>query len=119
VRVVELPLTGYLRWELYVLRVRARAGERIRIALPRVTAPAESRYGTIPELVILGSVAGYVVDYGDDGTPSGAWKFVEAGAISRCRSALQELYDSSEEIEQFFTREVEPLGAPPGKPDRR
>ena len=112
VRAVEFPLTAYLHWELYVLRVRAQAGERIRIALPRVTASAESLHGTIPELVILGHAAGYVVDYGADGTPRGAEKFVDADAILRCRAVLQKIYDESADFEQFFVSEVEPLGEP-------
>ncbi|GAA2486960.1 DUF6879 family protein [Winogradskya humida] len=106
VRVVDFPVSEYLRWELHVLRVRAKAGERIRIAQPAVTAPAEQKYGTIPELLILGDLAGYVVDYGADGAPCGAAKFVEPAAIARCRASLRDIYDSSEEFEEFFAREV-------------
>jgi hypothetical protein len=95
--------------------VRAQAGERVRIALPDVVEPVESRHGSIPELVILGDSTGYVVDYGADGTPRGAGKFSEADSIKRCRSVLKEIYDQSEDLEEFFAREVAPLGAPARK----
>ncbi|GAA2574936.1 hypothetical protein GCM10010435_58410 [Winogradskya consettensis] len=108
VRAVESPVSEYLRWELHVLRVRAQAGERIRIADPAVTDLTEAKYGTVPELLILGDAAGYVVDYGGDGAPRGAAKFAQPAAIARCRAALQDMYDSSEEFEEFFTREVAP-----------
>lgn len=116
VHIVELPLTAYLRWELHVLRVRARAGERIRISSPEVTAPVESHHGTIPELVLLEGAAGYVVDYGDDGAPRGADRFIDAGAITSSRGLLSDLYDRSEDFEEFFLREVEPLGPPRPEP---
>jgi hypothetical protein len=112
VRVVELPLSSYLRWELHVLRVRLRAGERIRIALPGVAGPVERQHGILPELVLLGDAAGYIVDYGDDGIAKGAAKFDDPALIGRCRSALSDLYEQSEDFEEFFAREVIPTGQP-------
>jgi hypothetical protein len=114
-RVVEPPLTQYLHWELHVLQVRVKAGERIRIALPEIVEPAESVHGRIPELVLLGKAVGYVVDYGQDGTPRGAHRFVDAGVIAECRSIVEDLYARSEDLSQFFAREVEPLEPPVGE----
>ncbi|NMO55138.1 hypothetical protein HH310_28625 [Actinoplanes sp. TBRC 11911] len=109
IRVVELPLSSYLRWELHILRVRLLAGERIRIAPPPITDRAEQQYGMIPELVLLGDTAGYIVDYSDDGVAKGAAKFDDPLLIGRCRAALAEMYEHSEEFEQFFAREVLPV----------
>lgn len=107
VRAVETPLTDYLLWELHVLRVRASAGEKIRVVLPALLTSAEEI-----ELVLLGDVAGYAVDYRDDGTARGAAKFVDRGAIARCTAAIRDIYGRGEDLERFFAREVAPLGAP-------
>lgn len=52
VRVVEVPLTPYLQWELHLLRVRAECGELIRVTGPEHIAAYE-RESPVPELVTL------------------------------------------------------------------
>src|SRR5690242_16881557 len=52
VRVVERPLTPYLRWELELLRVRAECGELIRVIGPEHVVQYEHE-GPVPELVTL------------------------------------------------------------------
>lgn len=53
IRIVEKPFTPYVQWELYYIRLRAQAGEDIRIvesdALPALGFPSR-----LPELVLLG-----------------------------------------------------------------
>ncbi|MGH3373433.1 MAG: DUF6879 family protein [Actinoallomurus sp.] len=60
IRVVELPLSDYLRWELYVLRIRADLGERIRVLPPSHVASWESA-GLLPEIILLGEQTTYQV----------------------------------------------------------
>ncbi|MFF5114046.1 DUF6879 family protein [Streptosporangium sp. NPDC000509] len=60
VRVVETPLTPYMRWELHSLRIRAECGERIRvIGAERVEALEKT--DPLPEVVILGGQTLYHV----------------------------------------------------------
>ena len=106
VRVVEIPPTPYLRWALHVVRNRARAGERVRVITSQSIAQIESGLGRLPELVLLGSKAGYVVDYSEDGTARGAYRFTDGAAIERCTRVLSDLYVQGEDIEQFFHREI-------------
>ena len=112
VRVVEIPPTPYLRWALHVIRNRARAGERVRVITSESIAQIESELGRLPELVLLGRKAGYVVDYSDDGTARGAYRFSDGAAIERCTRLLSDLYDQGEDIEQFFDREIASLEPP-------
>jgi len=104
--VAEMPPTPYLRWALHVIQARARAGERVRVITSDAIAPTESRHGRLPELVLLGSRVGYVVDYSSDGTARGAHRFTDISAIERCTRLLSNLYDQGEDIEQFFSREI-------------
>jgi hypothetical protein len=115
VRVVTRPLTPYLQWALHVIRVRLLAGEHIRVVSLDTIAPVEVEHGQLPELVLLGSRAGYAVDYGEDGTPQGAFKFTERDAIDECRLLLSRWYEAGEDLEVFFDREVLPL---PRRPTR-
>ena len=112
VRVVEIPPTPYLRWALHVIRNRARAGERVRVVTSESIAHTESKHGRLPELVLLGSKAGYVVDYSEDGTARGAYRFTDGAVIERCTRLLSDLYDQGEDIEQFFDREIVPRVQP-------
>ena len=112
VRVVEMPPAPYLRWALHVIRNRARAGERVRVITAESIAHTESEHGRLPELVFLGSKAGYVVDYSEDGTARGAYRFTDGAAIERCTRVLSDLYEQGEDIEQFFDREIVPLEPP-------
>jgi hypothetical protein len=59
-RIVELPLSDYLRWELYVLRIRADLGERIRVLSPSAVASWETS-APLPEIILLGEHITYQV----------------------------------------------------------
>lgn len=114
VRVAELPPTPYLQWEMHVIRTRALAGERIRVVTPDLLAPVESRHGRLPELVILGTRAGYLVDYSGDGVATGAHRFTDGQAMDRCIRLLTDLYARGEDLAAFFDREIAPLPPPSG-----
>lgn len=116
VRVVELPPTPYLRWETHVIRTRALAGERVRVVITQLLASVESRYGRLPELVILGTRAGHLVDYSVDGVATGAHRFTDRQAMDRCVRLLTDLYARGEDLVAFFDREIAPLGPSRDRP---
>ena len=112
VRAVTRPLSSYLQWEAHALNARYLAGEQIRVVSTDAVATLQSGHGEIPELVILGQLTGYAVDYGPDGTPRGATKFDDPDAIARCSKLIEDLYQQGEEFGAFFQREVLPLAPP-------
>ncbi|TDB80273.1 DUF6879 family protein [Micromonospora sp. KC721] len=111
-RIVELPLTPYLIWELNFLSFRAEAGERIRVLTADAVSELEQEHGLVPELMVAGSQAVYDVHYDEAGTPIGAEKFVEPRVIEGCRSQVQALLAKAEPFESFFNREVDGLKPP-------
>lgn len=112
-RVVELPLTPYLIWELHFLRYRADAGERIRVLDAGLLSGLESERGRMPELMVVGRQAVYEVIYDQSGTPVGAEKFVHTSVVESCRARVLALLDKAESFDSFFRREVDGR-SPPG-----
>ncbi|MBT8223915.1 MAG: hypothetical protein HKP61_01105 [Dactylosporangium sp.] len=112
VRIVERPLTAYLQWALHVVRLRAQAGERVRVVLAEDLGSLEAEVGRIPELLIMGRRVGYVVDYGENGIARGARRFDDPAVIDRCTALLADLHARGEDLEPFFQREVATLPPP-------
>ncbi|MET8362205.1 DUF6879 family protein [Micromonospora sp. NPDC005194] len=106
-RIVELPLTPYLTWELHFLRYRAQAGEQIRVLDARSVSDWEAAAGTVPELMVVGRRAVYEVLYDSSGTPTGAEKSVEPMVVQACRTEVLGLLEKAEPFESFFVREVD------------
>ncbi|MFG1673069.1 DUF6879 family protein [Micromonospora sp. NPDC049282] len=106
-RIVELPLTPYLIWELNFLRFRAEAGERIGVLDAEAVSELEREHGRVPELMVAGSRAVYDVRYDDAGVPVGAEKIVEPEVVEGCRSQVLALLDQTEPLDSFFRREVD------------
>ncbi|MEU5780393.1 DUF6879 family protein [Micromonospora lupini] len=113
-RIVELPLTPYLIWELHFLRYRAAAGERIRVLDARSVRDWEAAAGTVPELMVVGRQAVYEVLYDPSGWPIGAEKSVESMVVDACRTEVLTLLEGAEPFESFFRREAS--GARPTVP---
>lgn len=109
VRIVERPITAYLQWALHVVRLRAKAGEQVRVVIADDIATLEADLGPVPELLIMGRRVGYVVDYDDDGVARGAHRFDDPAAIGRCTDLLTDLYGRGEDLERFFQREIASL----------
>ncbi|WP_051753449.1 DUF6879 family protein [Streptosporangium amethystogenes] len=113
VRIVRRPYTPYLRWELYFIRLRAQAGERIRV----LDATALGNR-LLPELVILGSAVMYEVRYDDTGTLSGARKIRDPGLITSCRHEVEDLYSHAEDLLTFLDNDQAALPPPSPTADR-
>lgn len=113
VRVVEMPLTPYLQWELHLLRVRAECGELIRVIGPEHISACE-REGSVPELVTLNDDTVYEILYDAEGVLAGAVRYLDAGTRDRVAARVEELYVLGEDIGTFFDREVAHLKPPTG-----
>lgn len=105
VRVVEQPLTPYLRWELELLRVRAECGELIRVVGPEQVGPA-------PELITLNGDTVYEILYDAEGVLAGAVRYLGARTRAQVAARIEELYEQGEDLADYFAREVAPLPAP-------
>lgn len=114
-RVVEIPVTPYVQWELHVLRLRVGAGDRIRVLDAGTIADVEM-HRHVPEVVILGDVAMFEVQYDADGNAAGANHFTDPDLIAETSAGFEELYALGEEYERFFAREIAPLPPPATTP---
>jgi hypothetical protein len=110
VRIVEHPVTPYLQWEMHALRLRAGAGEQIRVVPAEAVGHLEAGQ-PLPELVVLGGQVLYEVQY-DETTLSGARRIDDPGVIAACRQELSELFDKGEDVLAYFDREIAPLPPP-------
>ena len=111
VRVVELPVTPYLQWELHELKARAECGEGIRVVGPEAVARYETNT-VVPELIFMDALAMYEICYDNTGTQTGGRKFTDPELIEQCLSEVHALYAHGEDLLIFFEREIAPLPPP-------
>lgn len=112
VRIVELPLTPYLHWELHAFRKRVAAGEHIRVVGPETVAPFEAD-GPVPELVNVGDTL-YETVYDAEGLGVAGVRFAGAEVVTAYSAFMQHLFDQGEDFTTFYDREVAPLPPPCG-----
>ncbi|MEU8648897.1 DUF6879 family protein [Streptomyces sp. NPDC048737] len=110
-RVVEFPVTPYVQWEMFVLRLRVELGDNIRVLDARKIADVE-KDRPVPEVVILGDVVMYEVCYDDDGNAAGANRFADRALIRETLAGFDALYGCGEDFHSFFDREIAPLPPP-------
>jgi hypothetical protein len=103
VRVVELPLSDYLWWELHVLRIRADLGERIRVVRTAHVRDRETD-GPLPEIIVLGDVTVYQVRYDRDGILTGAKLLTDPRIAAACRQEIADLWRRGEELTDFLAQ---------------
>ncbi|MEV0403015.1 DUF6879 family protein [Actinoallomurus sp. NPDC050550] len=103
VRIVDLPITDYLWWELNILRIRAELGERIRVLPPSALAALEAS-GPLPEVILLGEHIVYQVRYDDDGVVTGAKLMTDPQVAAACLSEVTTLWDQGEDLDAFLER---------------
>ncbi|MFF2806363.1 DUF6879 family protein [Streptomyces sp. NPDC058000] len=111
IRVVEFPVTPYVQWELFVLRLRVELGDNIRVLDSRRISEIEADH-LVPEAVILGDEVMYEVVYDDDGNAAGANRITDQVAIEETSAGFDVLYRQSEDFMEFFNREIAPLDPP-------
>ncbi|TQJ52624.1 DUF6879 family protein [Streptomyces sp. SLBN-115] len=110
-RVVEFPVTPYVQWELFVLRVRVDVGDDIKVLDARDISNIE-RSRPVPEVVILGDVAMYEVVYDEDGNAAGANRYTDGSLIRESNAGFDALYERGEGFQDFFDREIVTLAPP-------
>jgi hypothetical protein len=116
VRVVELPITPYLQWEMHRFAIRVQCGENVRVVGPEAVARYETD-GVAPELIFMGSLVMYEILYDETGVLAGGRKFTDRDLIAGCRAEVHALYAEGEDFSDFFDREVAPLPPPAFDPE--
>ena len=112
VRVVAPEISPYLHWEMHCLRVRAECGEGIRVVPESRLAAVEAIVGPVPDLVSLCGATLYVTSYDAVARPDGARRFTDPATVAEYETFARDLYESGEDIEPYFTREIAPLPPP-------
>ncbi|GAA4206382.1 DUF6879 family protein [Microbispora amethystogenes] len=103
VRVVEEPVTPYLRWELHLLRIRHQYGGSVRVVGAADVRPLETT-NLLPELVVLGDDVMYEVLYNEHGILSGGVRYADHSLIARCKTLIERLYRAGEDVTDYFAR---------------
>ncbi|WP_199537377.1 DUF6879 family protein [Spongiactinospora gelatinilytica] len=116
IRIVELPLTPYLQWELNLLNIRDETGGPIRVLRADDVRDLEAR-APLPEIYTMDEKVMYQAVYDEHGVLESARRFDDVDLIRRCRSFIVDLYERGEPIGDFFRREVSHL--PPARPAHR
>lgn len=111
VRIVSLPPTAYMQWELHVLKVRDETGGPIRILLGADVADLEDE-GLLPDIYTMDHNVMYQAVYDRHGVLEYALKYTDQVLISRCRDFIVGLYARGEPIGSFFEREIAHLPSP-------
>jgi len=114
-RIVSLPLTGYIQWELEHLKIRDEAGGHSRILRDVDVATLED-HGPLPDIYTLDGDLMYRAIYDDHGVLEYALRYTDRVVVSRCRDFIADLYDRAEPIADFFARKVAHL--PPPRPTK-
>ncbi|WP_051799871.1 DUF6879 family protein [Catenuloplanes japonicus] len=110
-RVVALPLSSYLEWELRVLELMGAISDEIRV-LDASHVRTHATGGVLPEVVVLDDTTTYEVLYDHAGVLSGAIRRSDAGLAAFCRELINAWYDLGEDIGAFCTRQLSALPPP-------
>lgn len=118
VRVVALPPSTYVQWEMGVLLLRDEYGHRTRVVLDTEITEIEG-LGQVPEIVTLDDTVLYQVVYDADGAAHHAVRWSDPELVAQRREVLIGLYElCAEPVAAFYAREIAPL-LPPGRPAAR
>lgn len=114
-RVIEQPLTAYLRWELlnYVVRSEPRYGEDVR------TVDVTGQVERLPDadhfdFIVFGAEGALVHDYGTEGLQTGGWLVLETEVLDRISGIARDLRARSRPLSDFVQSQGELLNARPG-----
>ncbi|MGP4017460.1 DUF6879 family protein [Saccharopolyspora sp. 5N708] len=111
VRVVELPISSYVIWELNALRIRQECGGRINVV--GLDAVAEFEHDSeLPEIFVLGTSVVYEVRYDEEGTLAGAVRSLDPAIAQHWANLAKTLYERGEPLTSFYHREVAGLRPP-------
>jgi hypothetical protein len=111
IRIVSLPPTPYLQWELQVLKVRDETGNPIRVLDESAVARFEDQ-GPLPDIYTMDRDVMYQAVYDEHGVLAYALRYTDKPLVSRCRDFIADLYRHGEPIGDFFAREIARLPPP-------
>jgi hypothetical protein len=111
IRIVSLPITPYLQWELQQLKIRDETGGPIHILRTSAIANLEDQ-GPLPEIYTMDSTMMYQAVYDEHGVLEYALRYTDQSLVGRCRDFIADLYDRGEPISSFFEREIAHLPPP-------
>ena len=114
IRIVERHVSPYLQWEMQALRIRAEAGEQIRVLDAHAVRDREEG-GLLPEVIIIGTAALYEVGYDRAGVHNGARRILDPKIIDECRTEMAALWNRGKDVASYFAREIAPLPPPPAQ----
>ncbi|NND64426.1 MAG: hypothetical protein HKM24_00540, partial [Gammaproteobacteria bacterium] len=103
VRVVQFPITAYLRWEFETYFAMLRLGEEIRVIEQRDIEDIEEQ-GRLSDVWLFDSNFALVPKYSSDGELTGGWQIVEAAALREIFTLSDQLIDRSEPFQSFYAR---------------
>src|SRR5258708_39172034 len=112
-RIVSLPPSDYLLWELYVLKIRDEAGEAINVLLDTEVANLED-HGQLPDINLLDTGVLYQVIYNDYGVLDHAVRYADEALVRRCRGLIAHLFGRGEPSGGVFQRGI--THPPPPRP---
>lgn len=111
IRIVSLPVTPYLQWELHLLRIRDETGGPVRILLDTAVAELEDE-GLLPEIYTMDDTVMYQAVYDEHGVLEHALRYTGRALVGRCRDFIADLYGRGEPVSTFFQREIAQLPLP-------
>ncbi|SEG80714.1 hypothetical protein SAMN04489712_113137 [Thermomonospora echinospora] len=106
-RVVERPVSRYLRWEMHYFRILAEEGFELRVIDAARLAELE-REQPVPEVVVLGEKVLYQVRYDEQWAPCGARRITDPQAVRATAAQIAALWEQGEPLIDFFHREIAP-----------
>jgi hypothetical protein len=113
IRIVSLPVTPYIQWELHLLKARDEAGGPIRILPASALADLEDQ-GPLPDIYTMDGTVMYRAVYDEHGVLEYALRYTDRTLVRDCRDLIADLYACGEPIGTFFEREIAYL--PPPRP---
>lgn len=111
IRIVSLPPTPYLQWELHLLKVRDETGGPIRVLLDHAIADLED-HGPLPDIYTMDTNVLYQAVYDEHGVLAYALRYTDRSLVRRCRDFIADLFARGEPITSFFEREIRQLPPP-------
>lgn len=111
IRIVSLPVTPYVQWELHLLRVRDESGGPIRI-LPASAVASLEDGGSLPDIYTMDSTVMYQAVYDEHGVLEHALRYCDGALVRHCRDFIEDLYSRGEPIGSFYEREIAQLPPP-------
>jgi hypothetical protein len=111
IRIVSLPPTPYVQWELHALRLRDETGGLARVLLDTAVADLEDE-GPLPNIQTMDREVMYQPVYDASGVLEYGLRYTGKALVSRCRDLIAGLYARGEPLADFFRREIAPLPPP-------